>query len=249
MNLKIAHKEIGRNQPTFIIAEAGINHNGNLDDAKRLVDVAVNAGADAVKFQTFLPTELPFKNITYDETTQLKAYCDKRRIIFLSTPHSLSAVDFLADIVPAFKIASTFITNDYFVKRVRLKGKVVIASTRSMTQNNRQATKEEVKHFMDLMNTNRIILLYCISEYPCYNFDDEAFLEFIDFYQSIPVGFSCHSKNIEYSVHAVELGARVIEQHITLDDSFECPDKKVSLNPMQLKALVEAIREVDNAGY
>jgi N-acetylneuraminate synthase/N,N'-diacetyllegionaminate synthase len=247
MNIKIGHKSIGKNCPTFVIAEAGINHNGSLDIAKKLVDVAVNAGADAVKFQTFLTTELPFKNITYEETTELKKYCDKKKIIFLSTPHSLSAIDFLADLVPAYKIASPHITNDYFVKRVRLKGKTVIASTGSMTQQNRQATKEEVKHFLDVISTNKLILLYCVSSYPFYNFDEDDFTDFIDFYQNIPVGFSSHSRSIDYSVRAVELGAKVVEQHITLDENFECPDKKVSLDPTQLMALVKAIREVDDA--
>jgi sialic acid synthase SpsE len=235
---------IGDNQPVFIIAEAGINHNGNLTIAKLLVDVAVYAQADAVKFQTFRESELPaLKNITYDETVELKKYCDKKGIIFFSTPHSLSAIDFLASFVPAYKIASPHITNDYFVKRVRMKGKPIIASVGSLIRHEGVATTEEVDHFLTVMNNNKnLALLFCISKYPCYYFSDDDFLFFKERYKAYPIGYSSHSKDLSYSLRAVRLGANIIEQHITIDDAVDCPDKSVSLNPEELKSLVDQIR-------
>lgn len=242
--IKIQDRIIGDNRPVFVIAEAGINHNGKLETAKRLVDVAVYAQADAVKFQTFKESELNnLKNITYDETVELKKYCDEKGIIFFSTPHSLSAIDFLASIVPAYKIASPHITNDYFVKRVRMKGKPIIASVGSLTRHDGVATIEEIDHFLSVMNHNKnLALLFCISKYPCYYFSDEKFLFFKEKYKAYPIGYSSHSKDLSYSLRAVNLGADIIEQHITIDDSFDCPDKNVSLNPDELKSLIDQIR-------
>ena len=243
--VNIAGREIYNGGKTFIIAEAGINHNGDITIAKRLVDIAKHAGCDAVKFQTFKSDELPFPNITYEETKELKRYCDHRRIIFLSTPHSLSAIDFLEPLVPAYKIASPHIVNEYFVKRIKIKHKPIIASTGSIIHQNKKATEEEVNNFIRLVNHNDLILLYCISEYPCYNFDIEEFEDFMSRYGQIPVGISCHEKGIDYTLMAVNSGACVVEKHITVDDDFECPDKEVSLNPDELKELVKSIREID----
>jgi len=242
--IKIQEREIGDNNPVFVIAEAGINHFGDLKIAKQLVDVAVNAHADAVKFQTFKPYEIKdLKNITYDETIELKKYCDSKKIIFFSTPHSLSAIDFLAPFVPAYKIASPYLTNDYFIKRIRVKNKPIIASVGSMVHHNGIATTEEVDHFLSIMNQNtNLALLYCVSKYPCYNFNESDFMFFKEKYGAYPVGYSSHSKDISYSLCAVDLGACIIEQHITLDDNFDCPDKNVSLNPDELADLIEQIR-------
>lgn len=257
--IQIGERKIGNNYSCFICAEAGINHNGSIEIAKQLVDVAVDSGCDAVKFQTFKRSKSDFPDITmetytkyrdfpnlsYDEFIELKKYCDKQKIIFFSTPHSLSAIDFLAPIVPAYKIASPSITNDYFVRRVKSKGKPIIASTGSINRQNRKATCDEVDHFLSVANNGNLALLYCVSEYPCYNFDDKDFLRFKDRYDSYPIGFSSHSKNIDYSIYAVQLGACIVEQHITLSDEFSCPDKNVSLNPAELKDLVETIRNIE----
>ena len=258
--IKIGNRKIGFNEPCFIIAECGVNAGNSLDLAKQLVDVAVKAKCDAVKFQTFKPVKSDFPdvsmkffkkwrnipNLTYDEFIELKKYCDTKDIMFLSTPHSLSAIDFLNPIVPAYKIASPSLTDDYFVKRIKSKGKPIIASTGSVTHQSKRATEEEVDHFLSVMNHNKnLALLYCVSEYPCYNFDDQAFLDFINKYDGYPIGYSSHSKDINFSLYAVELGACIIEQHITLDDDFECPDSKVSLNPQELEALVKGIRKFE----
>lgn len=258
--LQIGERKVGERYPTFIIAEAGVNHNGHLEIAKRLVDIAVQAQADAVKFQTFKPVKTDFPdvseeffqrwrnipNLSYDEFIEIKEYCDNQNIIFLSTPHSLSAIDFLAPLVPAFKIASPSITNDYFVKRVRQKGKSIIASTGSIEHQTRRATMDEVDHFLSLINNNNLALLYCVSEYPCYNFVEREFVDFRDRYDSYIIGYSSHSKDIRYSLRAVQLGAKIVEQHITVDDDFTCPDKHVSLNPYELQSLVYGIRKVED---
>lgn len=243
--VKIGTREVGYNEPTYVIGEAGLNHNGNLEIAKQLVDIAKKAGCDAVKFQTFKESELNFKNLTYPEFEQIKKYCDAKNITFLSTPHSLSAVDFLAPLVPAFKIASPHITNKYFVKRVKMKGKTIIASTGSVTHRSKVATDDEIRMFLSAVHTN-LILLYCVSEYPCYNFDIDNFKEFMDKYSIFPVGISCHNPGIEFVLEAVRAGACLVEKHITLDDDFDCPDRPVSLNPNQLTELVKCIREIEN---
>jgi len=236
---------VGRAQPCFVISEIGVNHNGHLEIAKRLVDVAVKAKADAVKFQTYKQSEDPIPNISYEEHIELKKYCDDKGIIFFSTPHSLSAIDFLAKLVPVFKIASPHITNDYFVKRIKVKALPIIASTGSITNQNKMATIDEVNHFLSLMSNTNLALLYCVSQYPCYNFDEQDFVDFKHRYEAYSVGFSSHSKDINYSLRAVELGACIVEQHITLDDDFDCPDKNVSLNPYELGELVRCIREIE----
>jgi len=256
--IQIGNRKVGFGQPCFIVAELGVNHNGDINVAKQLVDVAVKAGCDAVKFQTFKREKSDFPdismeefqrfrnipNLSYDEFKEIKKYCDQKKIIFFSTPHSLGAIDFLADLVQVYKIASPNIVRDYFVKRVRVKGKPIIASAGSIIHKTGVATFDEVDHFLTLVSNN-IALLYCVSQYPCYDFDQKSFIEFRDRYDSYPVGFSSHSKDIEYSLQAVELGACIVEQHITLSDDFPCPDKDVSLNPEELSELVRCIRVIE----
>ena len=226
----------------YIIADAGINHGGNIKDAKLLVDAALYAGVDAVKFQTFTPEELPFANITYDETLQIKDYCDDNNITFLSTPHSLSAIDFLAPIVPVFKIASPHITNNYFVERIRIKKKPVIASTGSITHASKVAKFDEVNKFLSHFTSDNLALLYCISEYPCYNFDAHEYEKFIDRYDGYITGLSCHSPQISPAIEAVKCGASIVEKHIKLSDHHKCVDAQVSLSPRNFYFLVQAIR-------
>ena len=242
--VKIGNTEVASGMPTYVVAEAGINHIGRFDVAKQLVNVAVKAKCNAVKFQTFKENEVKFPNLTYDEFARLKAYCDSKNITFLSTPHSLSAIDFLAPIVPAFKIASSHITNDYFVKRVKIKGKPVIASTCSTTHRNKITNKDEIYNFLRIIHSN-LILLYCISEYPCYNFDTNDFIKFMTMYGPRPIGISCHYPDIDFSIEAVRAGACLVEKHITIDEDFDCPDKEVSLTPDKLTQLVREIRRID----
>lgn len=243
MTIKIGNRLIGKDKPCFIIAEAGINHNGNLKIAKKLVDVSVDANADSIKFQTFKESELHYKNITYEDTLEIKEYCDNKNIIFLSTPHSFSAIEFLDAIVPAYKIASPHIIKHKFVKKISSKGKPMIASTGSIHNVLKKATYDEINQFLRIVDNKNLILLYCISKYPFDYFLEYDFINFRNTYSRFYIGYSSHSKNIEFSLNAVKLGACVIEQHITINDNYNCPDKDVSLNPKKLKQLVMKIRK------
>ena len=244
--MKIGKFNIKNNGRCFIIAEAGINHNGNINIAKQLVDIAVNKKCDAVKFQTFKESEIKgLHNITYDETEEIKEYCDKKGIMFLSTPHSISAIDFLEDLVPAYKIASPHITNDDFIKKVIEKGKPLIASTGSIVTTSRMSSFADVNHLLSITPQDQIALLYCVSKYPCNDFDFERFGNFFYLYDYIPIGFSCHSLNLDYSLQAIKRGACIVEKHITIDKNYECPDNNVSLDPTELEQLVNRIREIE----
>ena len=244
--MDIGGREIGFGCDTYIIAEAGINHNGEYDLAKKFVDIAVNAGADAVKFQTFKYAELAFRNLTYEQYEKIKLYCDFKGITFLSTPHSISAIDFLDSIVPAFKIASPHINHKYFLKKIMRKNKPLIISTGSLTNKNKRASDQEIYQLFQYINNYKdVALLYCISKYPCYNFDVDEFTSFRERYSRYPVGISCHSPEIEFSLTAVEAGAYIVEKHITFDKDFDCPDKESSITPEVLTEMIEKIREYE----
>lgn len=227
----------------YVVAEACLNHNGRYEIAERLVDIAVDAGCDAVKFQTFRGMkDLPFKNLSFEQTQQISKYCKSKDIPFFSTPYTKESVGFLEPLLPFYKIASSQIVDDDFVKFVVQKNKPIIASVGSKKNRTGMATYDEIDHFLSLVNKDKLILLYCISKYPYDSFSTENFKKFKKTYPEIPIGFSCHSKNIKYSLQAVENGACLVEQHITVDNGFECPDKSVSLNPESLKQLVKEVK-------
>ena len=243
--IQIGERKVGPDYPCFIVGECGINAGTDINIAKQLIDVAVKAKCDAVKFQTFKQTKKRnYPNLSYEDFPKIKKYCDEKGIIFFATPFELYDIDFLNPLVPVYKIASQYLTQDYFVKRIRTKGKPVICSTGSLIRENKKATFDEVDHFLSLMNAN-LALLYCVSKYPCYDFDSDDFEYFKSKYDNYPIGFSSHSKDIEYSIKAAELGACIVEQHITLGDDFKCIDSNVSLNPQQLTELVKQIREME----
>jgi len=266
LNIKIGNKLVGINQPTFIIAEAGVNHNGSLELAKKLVDAAKEAGADAVKFQTFKSEDLVAKDVemadyqkknigkkesqldmlrklelSYEDFKELKNYCDKKEIIFLSTPHTRDAADFLDRLVPAFKIGSGDLTNLPFLEKIAGKRKPIILSTG-------MATLDEVKEAVDIIKAkgnDQIILLHCTTSYPCdkeeVNLRAMETLKQLDFL----VGYSDHTLGIDVSLMAAKMGAVVIEKHFTLDKNMEGPDHKASLNPRELKQLVKMLKSKD----
>jgi len=237
--------EIGKDN-VFIIAEACLNHLGDYEKAKMLVDIAVEAGCDAVKFQTFKKSKnLPYDNISFKETYFIKKYCEDKDIIFFSTPYTKRAVDFLEASVPYYKLASAQIVDHDFVKYVANKGKPIIASTGSYKNDRGLATDKEVDDFVSLVDRSKLVLLHCVSIYPYDNFILKDFKYLQEKYPDIPIGFSAHSKNINYTIDAVKAGACVVEHHITLDDNIECPDKTVSLNPEELYQLVDRIREIE----
>lgn len=262
----MSHKSV------IIIAEAGVNHNGSFEMAKQLVDIAKEAGADYVKFQTAVP-ELVIssrapkaeyqKAATGEEENQLemckkihlslkdykplKDYCDSRGIKFLSTPFDLVSVDLLDTLdMDYFKIPSGEITNKPYLKAVASKKKPVIMST-GMCEMDEIETAVHVLT-QNGLNKEDIILLHCNTEYPT-PFEDVNLLAMLDIRNKtgIETGYSDHTRGIEVPIAAVALGARVIEKHFTLDRNLPGPDHKASLEPQELKAMVSAIRNIEKA--
>lgn len=256
----------------FIIAEAGVNHNGNLKTAKKMVDAAVNAGADAVKFQTFnaellvsryaLKARYQKKNSGKDETQlamlkkleldefshrELFSYCRKKKIIFLSTPFDLKSIDLLVRLgLQIFKIPSGEITNMPYLRKISALKKRVIISTG-------MATLAEVKNALDILLINgtrkdNVTVLHCNTGYPT-PFKDANLLAMLTIKNKlgISVGYSDHTLGIEASIAAVALGASVIEKHFTLNKNMSGPDHKASLDPKELKNLVVSVRNTEKA--
>lgn len=259
--IKIGNKIVGPEHPVFVIAEAGINHNGSFSIAKKLVDMAKKAGVDCIKFQTHIVEEemtktniLPGKisktplwdiikncELTGDEESKLSKYCKERKILFLSTPFSIAAVDRLEKIkMPAYKIGSGELTNLPFLKHIAKKGKPVILSSGMSNMN-------EIKAAVTLFKKSRIplALLQTTSEYPC-NYKDIN-LGVLDKYKklfNIPVGISDHSLGIYTALGAVAKGACIVEKHITLDKNMPGPDQKLSLESHELAELVKGCRAI-----
>lgn len=267
--VRIANKQVGKNQPVFIIAEAGVNHNGRIDLAIQLIDEAYNSGADAVKFQTFKTEELTTKHakmadyqienskelenqfalikgleLSYDAFVTLKEHCEKRGITFLSTPHTLGAMEFLDPLVPAFKIGSGDLTNLPFLKILARKDKPIILSTG-------MATLEEVREAVDVIlkeGNSKLVLLHCVTNYPAdMKHLNLRAIETLRETFSLPIGFSDHSIGVAAAVAAVALNACVLEKHFTLDKNLPGPDHKASMEPHELKELVDTIRSVERA--
>lgn len=254
----------------FIIAEAGVNHNGDIKLAKRLVDVAVEAGADAVKFQTFKAETLVCKNakkadyqlettdgeetqfemlkkleLTKEMHEELIAYCKEKRIMFLSTPFDVESVALLNEYgIEIMKIPSGEITNYPYLKAVGETGKKVILSTGMSTL----VEVEEAVKVLQNHGAEEITLLHCNTEYPT-PMKDVNLLAMCTMKDEIgvSVGYSDHTEGIEVPIAAVALGATVIEKHFTLDKTMEGPDHKASLEPEELKQMVKAIRNIEQA--
>ncbi|MBN2065808.1 MAG: N-acetylneuraminate synthase [Candidatus Thermoplasmatota archaeon] len=268
-SIKIGTSTIGVNEPCFIIAEAGINHNGDIRLAKRLVDHAAEAGADAVKFQTFTPENMvtssaglvPYqkkgaqvkktqvdllKRVTLTDTEfiSLKTYCDQKKIIFLSTPHSFDAIDFLEKLVPAYKFGSGDVTNIPALTYAAKKGKPMILGTG-------MSTLDEVKRAVTAIQSegnNRIVALHCTTNYPCplHGVNLQAMVTMKEELDCL-IGYSDHTAGILVPALAVALGACVIEKHLTLDKSLPGPDHTASLEPQELAEMICEIRNVEKA--
>ncbi len=269
LTIKISNKVIGKNQPCFIIAEAGVNHNGDIKLAKKLVDIAVEARADAVKFQTFhaeaLVTATAEKATYQKETTgsgtqlemlkklelkdsefkELVKYANSRGIIFLSTPFDTGSVDLLAKLgVPAYKIASGEINNFILLKHIASKQKPIILSTGMSTL---REVEEAVK-FLKKEGAKNIVLLHCVTAYPAKVEDTNLkAMETMQQLFNLPVGLSDHTMGIYVPIAAVALGACVIEKHFTIDRNLRGPDHRASLEPEELKEMVRAIRDIEKA--
>jgi len=266
----IQGREIGEGHPCFIIAEAGVNHNGSLETAIEMIDVAAQAGVDAVKFQTFdselLVTASAQKAqyqtaATGDGQTQqqmlkqlelrpseylhLKGYCENKGLVFLSTPFEEKSAGFLFNLgVPAFKIPSGEITNLAFLDAVARYGLPIILSTGMANI----AEVHQAVRTIFARGNRQLILLQCVSNYPS---DPAASnlrsMETMRQAFGLVVGYSDHTLGLEVALGAVALGARVIEKHFTLSKSMYGPDHQASLEPKDLGELVKQIRNVESA--
>lgn len=254
----------------LIIAEAGVNHNGDIKLAKKLALTAKECGADVVKFQTAelaslvskyaMMADYQKKNIgkessqyqmleklllNYDEFRELSSYCNKIGIQFLSTPFDIKSVRFLEDLKCNFwKIPSGEITNLPYLIEIAKTHKPVIMSTGMCTMDEIEAAVKILEKY----NSGEIILLHCTTEYPVpYNHVNLKAMSALHNKFLKSVGYSDHTKGIEISIAAVAMGAVVIEKHFTLDKNMEGPDHKASLEPYELKAMVNAIRNIESA--
>lgn len=268
--IDIGGRLVGAGCPCYLIAEAGVNHNGDPDAALRLVDAAAAAGVDAVKFQTFAAERLatataPKANyqlettdraesqldmlrrleLSADAHRRVMAHCSARGVQFLSTPYDEESADFLDVLgVAAFKIGSGEIVNWPFLQHVARKGRPMIVSTGTTYLSE---VDEAARTIADAGN-DQLVLLHCVSRYPA----DPATAN-LRAMQTMaqafpwPVGFSDHSLGIEVGLAAAALGARVIEKHFTLDRTLPGPDHKASLEPAELAELVKGIRKVESA--
>ena len=255
---------------TYIIAEAGVNHNGSFEVAMKLVDAAKDAGADCVKFQTFVTEEEISKlaakadyqkettdadetqfdmvknlELSFEQFRQLKDYCDKKDIRFLSTPFDLLSVRFLDTVdMPFWKIPSGEVTNLPYLLAIAKTKKPVVMSTG-------MCEMEEIQAAINILKANgtpRITLLHCNTEYPTpYEDVNLRAMETMRERFGVEVGYSDHTPGIEVSIAAAAIGAVIIEKHFTLDRNMEGPDHKASLEPGELAAMVNGIRRIEKA--
>ena len=258
--------------PVLIIAEAGVNHNGNISIAKKLIDIAAEAGADIVKFQTFKADKMISKKapkanyqirnsgksdsqlemikkleLDLEMHKELINHCKKKKIQFLSTPFDLGSIDLLISLgISIFKIPSGEITNlPYLTKIGKLKKKVILSTGMS--------NLGEIENALTILTSNgtkpeNISLLHCNTEYPTPMKDvNLRAMKTIRKAFNISVGYSDHTLGIEVPIAAVAMGATIIEKHITLDKKMEGPDHAASLDPQELSAMVKAIRNIELA--
>ncbi len=255
----------------FIIAEAGVNHNGDLNTAKKMIDVAVEAGVDCIKFQTFKAEKLVSKaaqmaeyqksnmneqnqsqfemlkklELSEEEFISLSQYCEDKGIIFLSTPFDLESIDFLNQLGMSFwKIPSGEITNlPYLIKIAKTNKNMILSSG--------MCTLEEIAESVEVLKNNgkgTLSLLHCNTEYPT-PFSDVNLRAMITMKEKfgLEIGYSDHTNGIEVAIAAVAMGATIIEKHFTLDRNMIGPDHKASLEPHELKKMVESIRNIEAA--
>lgn len=263
--VRIGSQLVGLNQPVFIIAEIGINHNGEVEVAKKLIDVAKDAGCDAVKFQKRTPRicvppeqagvmrETPWGTMTYLEYKErtefgeiqykeIDSYCRSRGIIWFASPWDVPSARFLGNFeTPVMKIASACLTDDELLSEVKAIAKPVIMSTG-------MSTIDEIDHAVTRLDRTNLILGQATSTYPCS--PDELNLRAIHTLRErygVPVGYSGHETGLQTTVAAVALGACFIERHITLDRAMWGTDHAASVEPQGLQRLVRDIRTVERA--
>ncbi|KJR99419.1 MAG: N-acetylneuraminate synthase [Peptococcaceae bacterium BRH_c4a] len=263
--VKIGGKFVGEGNPIYIIAEIGINHNGSIEIAKKLIDAAVESGCDAVKFQKRTvevvysseelakPRENPFGSTNgdlkrglefgYNEYLEIDRYCKEKGIDWFASCWDEGSVDFIEQFnPPCYKIASASITDDNLLRHHKKYGKPIIVSTG-------MSNIEIIKNAIEVIGTEGLIILHCTSTYPC--MPEELNLKGIktlqEMFPNVPIGYSGHEVGLATTFAAAVLGACVIERHITLDRAMWGSDQSASVEPQGVKRLVRDIRELEKA--
>lgn len=263
--VRIGHRLVGDGHPAYVMAEIGINHNGDLDAAERLMDAAVAAGCDAVKFQKRTPElcvpqeyrdvmrETPWGLISYmdyrrrvefgrEEYASIDQHCEERGIHWFASCWDKPSVDFIEQFDPVcYKIASASLTDDDLLQHISATGKPVILSTG-------MSTMEQIRHAVSLLDGDRLLIAHCTSTYPCP--PEDLNLRMIPTLESTfdcPIGYSGHEVGLQTTLAAVVLGAQFVERHITLDRAMWGSDQAASVEPHGFARLVRDIRVIERA--
>jgi N-acetylneuraminate synthase len=264
--IKIGNKMVGEGHPAYIIAEIGINHNGDLNIAKQMIDAAVHAGVDAVKFQKRTPDiatppeqktqmrETPWGYITYldyrykvefgeEEYREIDRYCQERGIAWLVSVWDQPSVDFMEQFdTPAYKIPSASLTDLGLIRKARATGRPLILSTG-------MSTMEQIRQGVEMAGEKDLILMHCTSTYPCE--PEELNLKMVETlrgeFANIPIGYSGHEVGLVPSAVAVALGACMVERHLTLDRAMWGTDQAASVEPGGFERLIKYIRVSESA--
>lgn len=265
----ISIKDFNKNSSVFIIAEAGVNHNSSVEIAKKLIDLAKDVGADAIKFQSFKTEEivstktgkatyqhrsnestqyemLKKLELSFDEFKELKKYCDGKKLEFIITPYDCDSVDFFVGIgVKTFKLASADLINKQLIQKIVETKKDLILSVGMASLGEIERTLKFINTFN---NANRITLMHCTTAYPtAYEDVNMNFLTTLKQTFGLPIGYSDHTLGIEISLMAVSYGAKIIEKHFTLDKQMEGPDHFASSEPDEFRSMVQSIRHLEKA--
>lgn len=264
--LKIGNRSVGDGHPTYVIAEIGINHNGDLNVAKRMIDAAVHAGADAVKFQKRTPNvatppeqqhqmrETPWGYITYleyrykvefneEQYAEINAYCRQKGIPWMVSVWDEPSVDFMEQFdTPAYKIPSASLTDFNLIRKARSTGKPLILSSG-------MSTMDQIKMGVAIAGEENLLLMHCTSTYPCE--PEELNLKVIqtlrDEFPTLPIGYSGHEVGLIPSAVAVAFGACMVERHLTLDRAMWGSDQAASVEPGGFERLVKYIRVTESS--
>ncbi|WP_438486197.1 N-acetylneuraminate synthase family protein [Streptomyces sp. S186] len=262
----LGDREVGPGRPVYVTGEIGINHNGDLENAYRLIDAAADAGCDAVKFQKRTPEictprdqwdverDTPWGRMTYidyrhrvefdeDGYRAIDAYCDKRGIAWFASPWDVESVAFLEKFdVPCYKVASASLTDDELLRALRATGRAVVLSTG-------MSTPKQIRHAVEVLGSDNIVLCHATSTYPAKA--EELNLRMIHTlqaeYPNVPIGYSGHETGLQTTLAAVALGAAFVERHITLDRAMWGSDQAASVEPQGLTRLVRDIRTIEQS--
>lgn len=257
----VGNKTISDNAPCFVIAEIGINHNGSVDIAKRIIDEAVMAGCDAVKFQkrtvskVYTPEELDvyrpnfygstnrdLKNgleLSFEDYKEIDAYCKAKKIMWFASCWDKDSVDFIEQFdVPCHKVASALLTDDELLLYIKKTGKPILLSTG-------MSSMDEIRHAVNILGEDNLVLFHCTSTYPTnHNEINLMVIEELKKEFSCPIGYSGHERGLLPSILSVQVGASAVERHVTVDRTLWGSDQAASLEPEGLRRMVRDIRQV-----